>query len=1036
MSWLTEFLSSVLPAGYDRQQFYNNLVGRPAALILPSTTTFNVVPQEGTWPTTLAADEWFSLTIADVLGRVEIVRVVAVAGSTLTVERAQEGTSALTWAALGTTLTARLTAASLSQTVRRVEPTIFSAPQHMAEGALVSEELRVDGALTFGPDADPIFDLREDPADAGAVHIDMPSGVRITSPNLRLNGLRTPPDATLVEGQFLRVADGDIVGGQPEWNIGPMSDAPTTLPGGDPLPTGMVYYDTSRGEARVWNGVRWVPLLLPGTGAISGSLIYEADGDPGEVFSLSDADLYGRTYELQEAIPQETVQVHLNGLLLVPDDGSLSVGDYTVDRTANTVTLIGTPPADAKVQIDIMTPVSALENPGGVRTYAHRAAFAAAAPPATVDYVRVLGYTTPFDGGGADFKRVSADPGHFGALQVADGSWWEMADLDAGASVCSFGVELSGAADQSIAMQNAVDTIAVRGGTLYIPGGTLRLDSTISLYSNVNLVFLDTEIDFRGAASNVFEADGSAGRITGVSISGIGLCTFPDAGGWLLRVARCTKVRLRHCSVYRGKLFRSDLRSDFPVRVVGASTIADITAGTIGAGDDAETFMAAEVNYDVIVEDCAAEGEDGVSNLSSANAVVLVRYCWGWAVRRVTISTCRTGVLWWGGDSNPSRDGAIGGKRWCRNGAVDDVTVTGAEAGGIWGSMGELITLSGCRAYWCMDFGLHTEGCRLVTFQGCHAVNCHRSMGSYFFDEQVAYVDCHILIDDPEYFRDRFGGVSVWKQNNGFATDGLSVTWYGGSMIVRNYSVPDHLGLIIGQVGGVIVFRNLLTEGVRISAADNNSGRREFSDVLLRYPADPGGAFVAIETGLNNYSTAHLGLTPTGVGVKLRGIKVERGGWAMHPDSAFWDHSQYQQGESSIEDCDGRDFPSFIRVRSSSGSGTPTIRLGRGNKYSGAIVDDDAGGHGNLRFAGWLRASTTWDPASVAAGGSVSTTVAVPGARFGDAASATLGVNLSGLVLSAHVSANNTVTVVLANPTAGAVDLPSTTLRVRVETEA
>ena len=652
--------------------------------------------------------------------------------------------------------------------------------------------------------------------------------------------------------------------------------------------------------------------------------------------------------------------------------------------------------------------------------------------------VALAGYTDHGDIGEPALLRYTAtEPSHGGKVASNGGSvWWELATLLSGyADARLFGVDLSGATDQAAALQDAIDAVAVRGGTLYIPGGTLRLHSTISLYSHVNLVFLDTEIDFRGEASNVFEADGSAGRITGVSVSGIALCTFPDAGGWLLRVARCTKVRLRHCNVYRGKLFRSDLRGDFPLRVVGENIIADITEAIIGAGAAAETFMAAEVNYDVVVEDCQVDGEDGVSNAGDANAVVLPRYCWGWIVRRVTITTCRTGVLWWGGDSNPSRDGKVGGKRWCRNGVVDDVTVTGAEAGGIWGSMGELITVTGSRAYWCMDFGIHSEGCRLVTFQGCHAVNCHRSMGSYFYDEQVAYSDCHVLIDDPEYFRDRFGGVSVWKQNNGFATDGVSVTWTGGSMIVRNYSVPDHLGMIIGQAGGVIRFRSVITEGVRISTVNNNSGRREFGDMLLRYPADPGGAFVAVETGLNNYAIAHLGLGSGGVGVKLSGIRVERGGWSMHPDSAFWDHSQYQQGESLVENCDGIDFPTFVRARSSSASGTAVIRLGRGNRYSGAIEDDDANSHGNLRFVGSLKGSKTWDPGSVAVGESVTTTVAVAGARLGDTASATLGVDLAGLALSAHVSATDTVTAVLFNPTAGAVDLASSTLRACVETD-
>lgn len=84
------------------------------------------------------------------------------------------------------------------------------------------------------------------------------------------------------------------------------------------------------------------------------------------------------------------------------------------------------------------------------------------------------------------------------------------------------------------------------------------------------------------------------------------------------------------------------------------------------------------------------------------------------------------------------------------------------------------------------------------------------------------------------------------------------------------------------------------------------------------------------------------------------------------------------------------------------------------------------------RIAEGLEASATWNPASVAVGASVTTTVAVTGAAMGDYVVASFGVDLSGLVLTGYVSVAGTVTVVLSNPTAGAVDLGSSTLRVFV----
>lgn len=80
----------------------------------------------------------------------------------------------------------------------------------------------------------------------------------------------------------------------------------------------------------------------------------------------------------------------------------------------------------------------------------------------------------------------------------------------------------------------------------------------------------------------------------------------------------------------------------------------------------------------------------------------------------------------------------------------------------------------------------------------------------------------------------------------------------------------------------------------------------------------------------------------------------------------------------------------------------------------------------------FLYNSATWDPASVAAGASATTTVTVTGADLGDAVSVSFSVSLSGCSLTAYVSSSDTVTVVLSNNTAGAVDLGSGTLRVAV----
>lgn len=80
-------------------------------------------------------------------------------------------------------------------------------------------------------------------------------------------------------------------------------------------------------------------------------------------------------------------------------------------------------------------------------------------------------------------------------------------------------------------------------------------------------------------------------------------------------------------------------------------------------------------------------------------------------------------------------------------------------------------------------------------------------------------------------------------------------------------------------------------------------------------------------------------------------------------------------------------------------------------------------------LAAILVGTKTWDPASVAAGAQTTTTVAVTGATVGDPVSVGFSQDLQSMQLSGYVSAANTVTAVLRNGTAGAVDLASGTLK-------
>lgn len=99
--------------------------------------------------------------------------------------------------------------------------------------------------------------------------------------------------------------------------------------------------------------------------------------------------------------------------------------------------------------------------------------------------------------------------------------------------------------------------------------------------------------------------------------------------------------------------------------------------------------------------------------------------------------------------------------------------------------------------------------------------------------------------------------------------------------------------------------------------------------------------------------------------------------------------------------------------------------------FAGLMAEQDRENARLTTFSG----TVTWDPASVANGASVSTTITILGPRVGALSSVRVFApySLQGLIAGGYVSADDTVTIVLNNNTGGAVDLGSGTWGVAVE---
>ena len=268
---------------------------------------------------------------------------------------------------------------------------------------------------------------------------------------------------------------------------------------------------------------------------------------------------------------------------------------------------------------------------------------------------------------------------------------------DSAVNVNELGVYGDGQTEQSDKLQRILDQYAM----VYVPAGRYLINKSLRLRSGQQL---------RGSDSTVFIPTGKAATATEFA--------FFTAEG-------AQRIRLRQLRFYA---------KDQPSRVVFAVTARNVHHLTLehlvayhcGVAQVTERKAEWPV-YPKIPDDLSADsfrqvgnthisirhcrGEGSQRGMAEHTAGVLIAYTNHWEVTHSSFTRYSQGIQWWGGDSNPERDGTLANKRKCQNGTVSDVEVSDVRGGGIWGSMGENITVEGCRVTHCGDVGIDFEGC-------------------------------------------------------------------------------------------------------------------------------------------------------------------------------------------------------------------------------------------------------------------------------------------------------------------------------------
>ncbi|MFO7855939.1 MAG: glycosyl hydrolase family 28-related protein [Paracoccaceae bacterium] len=472
-----------------------------------------------------------------------------------------------------------------------------------------------------------------------------------------------------------------------------------------------------------------------------------------------------------------------------------------------------------------------------------RPAAEALSPAPGVAAIRVLGREAAGDGGGALFVRAAAEPDHAGKLRTADGTWWRIAGETL--SPRMFGAAADGATDDTAAFAAAADAAGRLGAALVgAPSETYRLTAPVPLlHDGLRLEGRGARIEVLAADSEAFEVGDGLATVRDVEVSGW-TAAFLASRSALVRARRAVRLRVTRNRVEDGHLIYTSLPSD--------------SAGLTGAAwspsqPDVAAIAPEDLCVDLVISDNHVDGGPenyGATPRPDLSAGIRLNWVDGAVVERNRVSSHRSGILWWGGDSNPGRDGGVGSRRLARRLRISANRVADIRLGGIWGSQGRDVIVSGNVVERCGDICIHGEGDADAVYDGNVARDGRNGCYTpYFVCERTIYSNNVAVIDDAAFAVDSWGRVIVAKWNNASNARDMDVRFVGNHFEVRDVSLG--LGVVEIQNGGTCTFDGNTFVDVRIDC-DNDAGNGGVRAVIgnrLRFTAAGSGPLHAIEIG-------------------------------------------------------------------------------------------------------------------------------------------------------------------------------------------
>lgn len=328
---------------------------------------------------------------------------------------------------------------------------------------------------------------------------------------------------------------------------------------------------------------------------------------------------------------------------------------------------------------------------------------------------------------------------------------------------------------------------------------------------------------------------------------------------------------------------------------------------------------------DVQIEDCI-----GLGNASHVVGQPFISFGYGhdFRVKGCVAAHYLHGIQLWGGNSDPSVDGALANARKIHDVEISHCSMSNISGGGIWGSMGQRIRVIEPDVRLCSDVGVDFEGCQESGCEGGHVQDCSNGcLTTFWYNRGVYFKNVNVTLNAGYSVASRIYNASL--DNN------ESVTFEGGT-----WASLGGIGSADVNNGPAmyLTFRKLKLQDIVMPLSSSGNHVIRVEDVEMRFTRPLGTNTRALAVAVFGHHFPGGGRAGQGIvrNVKINSQVAQVGKQAIEvytSDGNYPDHFE-------VTGCETAGFSTDLLVEWGGGNvGVKGTFLVQGNKFGSKTIN-------------------------------------------------------------------------------------------------